>query len=167
MNGCSKQKTHRLLNPVLDLYQRFPKMEYWQGHSIAQTIRKRDQGDVFVRHPCVKSWNGFIRCIRRFPNSTTTRCKVEALTHKQCLETNKDWIPGDYVQYVKILETFKVFNETASFKYKKPNYRKEAAGTIGTTSVWRFLSLGNNIYKNSQSNYALMYGSSKHRLKAN
>ncbi|CBZ55226.1 conserved hypothetical protein [Neospora caninum Liverpool] len=116
MNGCSKRKSHRLLQPVFELQQTFPKIQHWQGAEILHRLKQKEK-DAAVIHPCIDTWGEYMQCLRRYPATSAARCRVESDRHTRCLHLNGRWKPSDSLEALKLLEMFKVFNETARFKY--------------------------------------------------
>ncbi|CEL96749.1 unnamed protein product [Vitrella brassicaformis CCMP3155] len=137
MNGASKRRSHRLLQPVFELYQAFPKPEHWQGKTITARIQ-RSEGDPSDEHPCMKTLKNYLYCIRGHRTAghgkRMLQCRVEASLHKQCLEQNREWRPKDQIEYLPMLEHFRIFNETHCFKYPRTN--------LPDLGVGRSMSLG-------------------------
>lgn len=122
----SKKRNHELLAPVAKLQKQFPLIEWWQGKEILYRIQKKDK-KTFAPNPCDSLWGKFINCLRKYPH-TFSKCKIEASRYLQCISSIEENIqmkqrPTDYV---KVLEYFKIFNETSKFKYKKPELSEYA-----------------------------------------
>ncbi|SBS80049.1 conserved Plasmodium protein, unknown function [Plasmodium ovale] len=115
----SKKRKNELLFPVAKLQKHFPLIEWWQGKEILHKIQKKQQRK-FEKNPCDSLWGKFINCLRKYPH-TISKCKVEGTRYLQCLSSisQKD-DKNKPTNYVKVLEYFKIFNETSRFKYKKP-----------------------------------------------
>eukprot|EP00386_Alphamonas_edax_P014432 GDKI01044347.1.p1 GENE.GDKI01044347.1~~GDKI01044347.1.p1 ORF type:complete len:150 (-),score=23.49 GDKI01044347.1:175-624(-) len=128
MNGGSKRKSSRLLAPMMELNMKFPNMQHWQGHDIVYKLQKREANPL-VQHPCMSTWGKYMYCLRRYAGSLR-RCVIEGSLHKQCLDSHQDWRPDEHLNYLKVLETFKIFNETPRFKYPKVGLDRTGAGTV-------------------------------------
>ncbi|CAA9986352.1 conserved Plasmodium protein, unknown function [Plasmodium knowlesi strain H] len=117
--GCSKKRNNELLFPVAKLQKHFPLIEWWQGKEILHKIQKKNQRK-FEKNPCDSLWGKFINCLRKYPH-TFSKCKIEGTRYLQCLSSiNQAEAIDKPTNYVKVLEYFKIFNETSRFKYKKP-----------------------------------------------
>ncbi|CRG93304.1 conserved Plasmodium protein, unknown function [Plasmodium gallinaceum] len=117
--NSSKKRNNELLFPVAKLQKHFPLIEWWQGKEILHKIQKKNQKN-FEKNPCDSLWGKFINCLRKYPH-TFSKCKIDAVRYLQCLSSiNQKEETDKPMNYVKVLEYFKIFNETSRFKYKKP-----------------------------------------------
>ncbi|SOV10101.1 conserved Plasmodium protein, unknown function [Plasmodium gaboni] len=119
MSTC-KKRNNELLLPIAKLQKSFPLIEWWQGKEILHKIQKKNQKN-FEKNPCDSLWGKFINCLRKYPN-TFSKCKIEASRYMQCLSSinASDKVNNKPMNYIKVLEYLKIFNETSRFKYKKP-----------------------------------------------
>ncbi|PHJ24047.1 hypothetical protein CSUI_002099, partial [Cystoisospora suis] len=129
MNGCSKRKTHRWLHPFFELRQTFPKIQHWQGTEILHRLKQKEK-DASAVHPCMDTWGDYMQCLRRYPDTSTVKCRVESDRHTRCLQLNRTWKPSDSLQAQKLLEMFHVFNETSRFKYGRPPLQPLVRGCV-------------------------------------
>ncbi|CAD2084552.1 conserved Plasmodium protein, unknown function [Plasmodium vinckei brucechwatti] len=118
----SKKRNNELLFPVAKLQKHFPLIEWWQGKEILHKIQKKHKRD-FEKNPCDSLWGKFINCLRKYPH-TFSKCKIEGTRYLQCLSSisQQDDTPKP-TNYIKVLEYFKIFNETSRFKYKPPDLK--------------------------------------------
>ncbi|CRH03096.1 conserved Plasmodium protein, unknown function [Plasmodium relictum] len=120
--NSSKKRNNELLFPVAKLQKKFPLIEWWQGKEILHKIQKKNQRN-FETNPCDSLWGKFINCLRKYPH-TFSKCKIDAIRYLQCLSSiNQKEEVDKPMNYVKVLEYFKIFNETSRFKYKKPELK--------------------------------------------
>ncbi|SBT70253.1 conserved Plasmodium protein, unknown function [Plasmodium malariae] len=120
--SCSKKRNNELLFPVAKLQKHFPLIEWWQGKEILYKIQKKNQR-TFEKNPCDSLWGKFINCLRKYPH-TISKCKIEGTRYLQCLSSiNQKEDINKPRNYIKVLEYFKIFNETSRFKYKKPELK--------------------------------------------
>ena len=130
MNGVSKRKSHRLLQPTLELSQTFPEIEHRQGRKILATIRRREAPPQTM-HPCVKSHVNYLHCMKKYPDTYLKRCMIPATKHMECLSDHSHWEPDQKFEYLSFLEHFKVFSEARYYKHSDPKaILREGAATV-------------------------------------
>ncbi|XP_026194603.1 uncharacterized protein LOC113147650 [Cyclospora cayetanensis] len=130
MNGCSKRASCAALRPSLSLLPYGAQIQHWEAADVLRRMHTPESGSSHKLHPCMDTWSTHMQCLRRFPSSSDRRCKVSGEQHERCLRENKTWRPSDSLRALKLLEFFKVFAETKSFKYPKPNVGATIAGAV-------------------------------------
>lgn len=122
----SKKRNNELLAPVAKLQRHFPLIEWWQGKEILYKIQKKDRR-ASEQNPCDSLWGKFINCLRKYPH-TFSKCKIEGSRYLHCLSSinENSQMKQRPTDYMKVLEYFKIFNETSKFKYKKPELSEQA-----------------------------------------
>ncbi|CXH88115.1 conserved Plasmodium protein, unknown function [Plasmodium berghei] len=119
----SKKRNNELLFPVAKLQKHFPLIEWWQGKEILHKIQKKHKRDS-EQNPCDSLWGKFINCLRKYPH-TFSKCKIEGTRYLQCLSSiSQQNDTKKPTNYIKVLEYFKIFNETSRFKYKSPDLKE-------------------------------------------
>ncbi|VWU50020.1 conserved protein, unknown function [Hepatocystis sp. ex Piliocolobus tephrosceles] len=120
--NCGKKKNSNLLFPVAKLQKHFPLIEWWQGNEILNKIQRKNKQKL-ENNPCDSLWGKFINCLRKYPH-TFSKCTIEGNRYLQCLSTlNQKEEKSSIQNYTKVLEYFKIFNETSRFKYKNPDLK--------------------------------------------
>ncbi|CDJ42588.1 hypothetical protein, conserved [Eimeria tenella] len=130
MNGCSKRASCAALRPSLSLIPYGRQIRHWEAAEILRRMRTSDSSSGHKLHPCMDTWSAHLQCLRRFPHSAERRCRLSEEQHQRCLKENGNWRPTDSLKAMKILELFKVYAETKSFKYPKENVGLSAAGAV-------------------------------------
>jgi len=121
MNGTSKARTHRLLNPRFELSQLMPDLQHNQASKIIANIKRKDRAlnqDVKNdgMHPCASSHVSYMMCMRRYPDSYLKQCDTQASKHANCIKTSEFWKPEREFDHMQFLENFKIFGECRRFK---------------------------------------------------
>lgn len=136
MNGCSKRKSSFLLNPYLTIQQKFPKIQYHQFQSILASQFRLTKLSA-KSHPCLETWKGYLSCLRTQPSAGIPtrrmetdykKCNVEATNHYQCLQNNNLWRPDADAKPAKLLESFRLWNPNARYKYPTSPMHLQASG---------------------------------------
>ena len=121
MNGTSKTRTHRLLNPRFELAQVMPDLQHHQAAKILASIKRNDTMSSKDRahngmHPCASTHVTYMMCMRRFPDTYKERCSIEATKHASCIKVNEFWKPEREFDHLHFLEHFKIFSDCRRFK---------------------------------------------------
>eukprot|EP00746_Dinoflagellata_sp_MGD_P002542 gnl/MRDRNA2_/MRDRNA2_104966_c0_seq1.p1 gnl/MRDRNA2_/MRDRNA2_104966_c0~~gnl/MRDRNA2_/MRDRNA2_104966_c0_seq1.p1 ORF type:complete len:158 (+),score=22.80 gnl/MRDRNA2_/MRDRNA2_104966_c0_seq1:94-567(+) len=130
--GCTKRKNHRALPQFakFEIPHEFPRFPQIMGEWLVRRVRMKETGEI-TDHPCSKNFDGFLICLRRYPDTYHKKCKIEAARYMMCLEQHKDWtIPEEY-SYMRFLERFGLFTEgnPGRFRIQKPSIAHEGVGT--------------------------------------
>ena len=125
MNGTSKTRTHRFLNPRFELTQAMPDILHHQSVKIIASIKRGDRRKSKGQasdgmHPCTTTHVSYMMCLRRFADTYKDRCAVEATQHATCIKSNEFWEPEQDFDHLHFLEHFKIFSECRRFKKRDP-----------------------------------------------
>merc|ERR1712194_654113 len=104
---------------------------------IVRRIKKKETGKE-RDHPCSKSFDTFLDCVRRHPDTYDKKCKTEAGKYCACLEDNKGWKAPEAYQYMRFLEHFRLFSEgkqsadegIGKFRYTPDSPDQQGRGTV-------------------------------------
>merc|ERR1739848_120378 len=88
--GCSKRRSHRELPQFarFEIPHSFPRFPQIMGEWIIRRIKKKESG-VERDHPCSKSFDTFLDCVRRHPDTYEKKCRTEAGRCLSCLEEHE------------------------------------------------------------------------------
>jgi len=139
--GCTKRRSHRLLveNQQLEIPYAFPKFPQIFGEWIVRRIRRKEAGKDHD-HPCSKTLDTYLDCVRRCPDTFEKKCAAEAGKCLACLEEHRTWRAPQPHNYMRFLEYFRVFSEGSQTKDAGPgkfNYKKPSPDVSGQGLVMK------------------------------
>lgn len=81
----------------------------------------------------------YMQCLRRYPDTSAAKCRVEGDRHSRCLKLNRTWKPSDSLQAQKLLEMYVVCGDSATVS---PSAAYLCSRLLSSThsSVFRFQS---------------------------
>jgi hypothetical protein len=123
MNGTSKARTHRALNPRMELLQAFPDIQHNQAKKMLAGMKRKESNKDMKGsglHPCLNSHVAYMSCLRRYPDTYIKRCNVAANAHAQCVRQNASWVGEKNFDHLQFLEHFKIFAESKTFRKSDP-----------------------------------------------
>lgn len=144
--GTFKKRSHRMLERFqqMEIPYDFPKMPWIMAKRIvAKRISKKEGGIQTQDHPCSKVYDGFLACVRRYPETYQKRCRTEAGKCLACFQEHKDWKASPKFTYMPFLEHFRLFQEGTQsreegigrFLYNDPTPKTHGSGTVMSFSA--------------------------------
>lgn len=74
---CSKETSHRILpeKQQFEIPHKFPRFPQIMGDWIVRRIKKKETGEESM-HPCTRTFDTFLDCCRRHPNTYLSKCRT-------------------------------------------------------------------------------------------
>ncbi|CTQ41301.1 conserved Plasmodium protein, unknown function [Babesia microti strain RI] len=127
--GRHSNTPNAILNPALRFTVKFPPIPYGQALRYTHAIEKSSV-ESSRRHPCLLTWGKLVKCMRRYPHSSSNKCTAESMRHNQCLQNNEGWKEPTSMNSFKILDMFQMFYRGLGKKYKDRSINQHGAGTF-------------------------------------